>query len=174
VSFGAPTHELALGVTGINPWFGTCVNPADTRARARRVFERVWGSCRVLVAVALGADTGAIAKNSGLLADGLALEAAAWRSFRRAGWHVRVLTHGGTQFKLDCMCFSGTSGEGSTAVRQRVCHRSRDDRPWDSCLDLRFRSKRSAEGAGSHRRACADPPSGALHGADIQLALCAA
>jgi hypothetical protein len=59
VSFGAPTHELALGVTGINPWFGTCVNPVDTRARPRRVFERV-----------------------GLLADGLTLEAAAWRSFR--------------------------------------------------------------------------------------------
>ena len=28
-------HELALGVTGINPWFGTPVNPLDpTRAPA--------------------------------------------------------------------------------------------------------------------------------------------
>ena len=34
-------HELALGVTGVNPWFGTPVNPLDPDARARRVIERV-------------------------------------------------------------------------------------------------------------------------------------
>ena len=34
-------HELALGVTGINPWYGTPVNPLDPSPGARRLFERL-------------------------------------------------------------------------------------------------------------------------------------
>ena len=36
-------HELALGVTGINPWYGTPVNPVDPDAGPGRLVERVGG-----------------------------------------------------------------------------------------------------------------------------------
>ena len=36
-------HELAFGVTGVNPWFGTPVNPLDPSAGARRLLERIGG-----------------------------------------------------------------------------------------------------------------------------------
>ncbi|MGH9078384.1 MAG: amidase family protein, partial [Acidimicrobiales bacterium] len=52
-------HELALGITGINPWFGTPVNPLDPR----RVPGGSSSGSAVAVAngdadVALGTDTG--------------------------------------------------------------------------------------------------------------------
>ena len=36
-------HELALGVTGINPWYGTPVNPLDPDTGAGRLIERIGG-----------------------------------------------------------------------------------------------------------------------------------
>ena len=36
-------HELALGVTGINPWYGTPVNPLDPTPGPRRLLQRVGG-----------------------------------------------------------------------------------------------------------------------------------
>jgi len=55
----ANLHELALGVTGINPWFGTPVNPLDPT----RVPGGSSSGCAVAVAtdeadVAYGSDTG--------------------------------------------------------------------------------------------------------------------
>lgn len=52
-------HELALGITGINPWYGTPVNPLDPR----RVPGGSSSGCAVAVAtgeadVAVGTDTG--------------------------------------------------------------------------------------------------------------------
>jgi amidase len=49
-------HELALGVTGINPWFGTPVNPIDPR--------RVPGGSSSGSAVAVGADEADVAYGS--------------------------------------------------------------------------------------------------------------
>ena len=36
-------HELALGVTGINQWYGTPVNPLDPDPGARWLVQRVGG-----------------------------------------------------------------------------------------------------------------------------------
>ena len=39
-------HELALGVTGVNPWYGTPVQPARSHPRPRRLVERLRGRGR--------------------------------------------------------------------------------------------------------------------------------
>ena len=42
----ANLHELAFGVTGINPWFGTPDEPARPPLRAGRILERLCGRSR--------------------------------------------------------------------------------------------------------------------------------
>jgi amidase len=55
----ANMHELAYGMTGINDWNGTAVNPQDASPHDRRFFQRLGPrQGRGLVDVSIGSDTG--------------------------------------------------------------------------------------------------------------------